>query len=124
MMRSCRRTTRSTSLLFLPPPKLEALSLAGFGCDVRLNPPEGLGSVRPTNHMVLRVLIAGLDPMTLVPNGLRNRAFSAEGQLCHCTDFISRITGMPGEFVQVNVVRCEAWANPSAFFAEPQRPEF
>jgi len=114
------------NFFMFPPPKPEELTLEPVmkQCKVSLNPKKGLGAASERVDNVIRVLVAGFDPISLAPHGVLNRAFSAEGQLCHATDFLSRVTGTKGAFVNVQVPKGLAWESPAAFFAKPQEPKY
>lgn len=106
-----------------PCPKPEELSIADLDYKAEVNPPNGLAGA-PLQNKELRIAITGFDPLSLAPHGVRYRVVSAEGQICHASDFLSRVTGQRGRFVGVHMSPCKAWASPAAFFATPQREEF
>jgi len=106
--------------MFPPPKQPEELTLEPMKYKVSLNPKKGLGNTSETASNVVRVVVAGFDPISLTPHGVLNRAFSAEGQLCHATDLLQRVTSTPGKFVRVQVPKGNAWESPAAFFAKPQ----
>lgn len=58
--------------------------------------------------------MAGFDPISITPHGVLNRSFSAEGQLCHATDILERLTKVRGKFVPVHVPKGLAWESPAA----------
>jgi hypothetical protein len=111
------------NFFMFPPPKPEELTLEPMTYKVSLNPKKGLGAEPEAGHMI-RVLVAGFDPISLAPHGVLNRAFSAEGQLSHATDVLERLSAQSGKFVQVTVPKGLAWESPAAFFAKPQEPKY
>lgn len=102
-----------------PPPKEEELTLKALKYNATLNPKQGLGF--EDNGNIIHVVLAGFDPVSLAPHGVTNRAYSAEGQMCHATDFLSRVTGRPGKFVNVKVPPGKAWESPQAFFNNEEK---
>merc|ERR1712083_2515 len=73
---------------------------------------------------IVHVVVAGFDPVSLVPHGLINRSFSAEGQLSHATDLLYRISDKAGKFVTVQVPKGQAWESPAAFFANEHKYKY
>jgi hypothetical protein len=112
------------NFFMFPPPKPDELSLDSMQYKVSLNPKKGLANVDENASATIRVAITGFDPISLAPHGVINRAFSAEGQLSHATDLLSRVTGTPGKFVRVRIPKGTAWESPVAFFSKPQLPKF
>jgi len=52
----------------------------------------------------IRVVIAGFDPISLLPHGVVLRANSGEGQIDHTTSIFQELTRMPYEEYAVQVV--------------------
>eukprot|EP00930_Biecheleria_cincta_P044767 TRINITY_DN3082_c0_g1_i2.p1 TRINITY_DN3082_c0_g1~~TRINITY_DN3082_c0_g1_i2.p1 ORF type:complete len:750 (+),score=115.96 TRINITY_DN3082_c0_g1_i2:54-2252(+) len=105
-----------------PPPAGEDFAISKLQpmeYGVNLNPEEGLCATSGADD-ILRVVVAGFDPVSLAPHGMKNRVFSGEGQLCHATDLLARLTEIEGMFVVVDVPEGCAWESPAAFFAKPQ----
>lgn len=117
-------TKDQVNFFIFPPPKEGELSLEGVKYNVSLNSKNGLGHPLVAPDTRIRVLVAGFDPVSLAPHGVLNRAFSAEGQLCHTTDFLYRTTCIPGRFVSVRVPKGLAWESPAVFFAVPRVEKF
>merc|ERR1712079_315818 len=57
----------------------------------RYNPPQGPGDFSNLGADTMRVLIAGVDPVSNFPHGKRYRAVSLEGQLSAATDVLERL---------------------------------
>merc|ERR1719245_2577930 len=57
----------------------------------RYNPLQGAGDFSNSKANTMRVLVAGLDPVSLFPHGNRYRAVSLEGQLSAATDILERL---------------------------------
>jgi len=112
------------NFFMFPPPRPEDLTLEQMQYRANLNPKKGLGAAPDTAKSIVRVCVAGFDPISLAPHGTVNRVFSAEGQLAHATDMLQRLTEVPGVFVPVQVPKGQAWASPSAFFAKPQQHDY
>jgi len=108
--------------IYPPPKQPEELTLDTLKYKYSLNATKGLAPEVAGN--IVRVVVAGFDPISLTPHGVMNRAFSAEGQLSHATDLLYRITNMPGRFVSVQVPKGLAWESPAAFFSKPQVPNY
>jgi len=102
-----------------PPPSPQELTLEHLEYRARLNPPGGFGAANCSGGTV-RVVLAGFDPVSIAPHGVRYRAYSAEGQLSHTTDILERLARVKGRFVPVRVPNGQAWESPAAFFAKPQ----
>jgi len=111
--------------VFPPPKQPEELDLGPMRYRAGLNPQRGLAGIQglTAGHLV-RAVVAGFDPVSLAPHGLRNRALSAEGQVCHATDLLHRWTGVRGAFLPVRVPAEVAWESPAAFFARPREPRY
>jgi hypothetical protein len=109
--------------MFPPPKPEEGFTLDKMKYKASLNTRSGLGA-EPEMPNLVRVVIGGFDPISLAPHGVMNRAFSAEGQLCHATDLLQRLTGVDGMFVPVRVPKGKTWESPAAFFANPQEKKF
>lgn len=109
--------------IFPPPPK-DDLTFESLRYSPILNPKKGLGAPADETSSVVRVVVAGFDPISIAPHGVIYRTFSAEGQLCHATDLLWRLTGVKGRFVPVKVPDGKAWESPAAFFARPRVPKF
>lgn len=105
------------NFFIFPPPKPEELILGQKKCKTELNPKNGLGAASAAES-ILRVVVAGFDPVSLTPHGVNYRAVSAEGQLCHATDMLQRLSNVRGQFVPVEVPTGNAWDSPAAFFAK------
>mmetsp|Transcript_88353 Transcript_88353/g.156419 ORF Transcript_88353/g.156419 Transcript_88353/m.156419 type:complete len:521 (-) Transcript_88353:52-1614(-) len=106
-----------------PPPKPEEFTLEHAKYKGSLNNKKGLGGAAEAGDDRVRVIVAGFDPISLAPHGVMNRAFSAEAQLCHTTDFLYRITNVMGRFMRVEVQKGRAWESAVAFFSKPQEPK-
>eukprot|EP00930_Biecheleria_cincta_P034314 TRINITY_DN2372_c0_g1_i1.p1 TRINITY_DN2372_c0_g1~~TRINITY_DN2372_c0_g1_i1.p1 ORF type:complete len:509 (-),score=79.55 TRINITY_DN2372_c0_g1_i1:444-1943(-) len=104
------------NFFIFPPPKPEDLVVGQKKCKTELNPKCGLGAASAAEN-VLRVVVAGFDPVSLTPHGVKYRAVSAEGQLCHTTDMLQRLNSVKGQFVRVEIPTGDAWESPAAFFA-------
>lgn len=107
-----------------PPPKPDELTLESVKYKASLNNKKGLAAGPPAGDDRVRVIVAGFDPISLAPHGVMNRTFSAEGQLCHTTDFLHRITCTEGCFMRVQVPTGQAWESAAPFFSKPQEPKF
>jgi len=57
----------------------------------RYNPLQGPGDFSNSKANTMRVLVAGLDPVSLFPHGNKYRAVSLEGQLSAATDILERL---------------------------------
>jgi len=57
----------------------------------RYNPPQGPGDFSNLEANMMRVLVAGIDPVSNFPHGNRYRAVSLEGQLSAATDILERL---------------------------------
>merc|ERR1719245_1390922 len=57
----------------------------------RYNPLQGAGDFSNSKANTMRVLVAGLDPVSLFPHGNKYRAVSLEGQLSAATDILERL---------------------------------
>jgi len=110
--------------MYPPPKQPEELTFEPMKYKVSLNAKKGLGGAPEVAGNIVRVVVAGFDPVSLTPHGVMNRAFSAEGQLSHATDLLYRITSTAGRFVPVHVPNGPAWESPAAFFTKPQMPKY
>lgn len=117
-------TKDEVNFYIFPPPKPDEFTLEHLKYKVTLNNEKGLGAACETADDRVRVVVAGFDPVSLAPHGVLNRAFSAEGQLCHTTDFLYRTTCIEGRFARVQVPEGMAWESPAAFFARPQQLKY
>merc|ERR1712046_82729 len=102
----------------------EELTLGPMKYNANLNPSKGLSAAIEAGKNIFRVVVAGFDPISLAPHGVLNRVYSAEGQLCHATDLLERLSTVPGKFVTVHVPKGNAWESLAAFFAKPQEPKY
>merc|ERR1719245_2566984 len=57
----------------------------------RYNPLQGAGDFSNSKANTMRVLVAGLDPVSLFPHGNKYRCVSLEGQLSAATDILERL---------------------------------
>eukprot|EP00930_Biecheleria_cincta_P034315 TRINITY_DN2372_c0_g2_i1.p1 TRINITY_DN2372_c0_g2~~TRINITY_DN2372_c0_g2_i1.p1 ORF type:complete len:521 (-),score=65.62 TRINITY_DN2372_c0_g2_i1:434-1996(-) len=105
------------NFFIFPPPKQEDCTLEHKKYKTELNPKSGLGAAQAAEN-TLRVVVAGLDPVSITPHGVNYRAVSAEGQICHATTMLECISNLTGQFMQVKVPSGQAWESPAAFFAK------
>lgn len=108
------------NFFIFPPPKQEHLTLEHKKYNAELNPKSGLGAA-PEAANAVRVVVAGLDPVSITPHGVNCRALSAEGQLCHATDMLQCLSNVSGQFMPVRVPSGRAWESPAAFFAKEMK---
>jgi len=80
----------------------EKVQAVGFGKEESKN---RIGELSAAGQQISRVIVAGFDPVSLVPHGVKNRAISLEGQLSHATDLLYRMQyyKTPGKEQEITV---------------------